>query len=164
MSGAGQWQTQQYPAGSSPMDVTPTQPGQVGTNWARSPLDAARSAMGARTPGAQYPDGYIGNTNSRRDGLFTEQGSGPRDQRGVHKSERLNPEDYVWPDDFNPMSGLMNQATTGERFVSAAMIPVDPAHVANPGMVDRSALRDLAPRWTTGGPGMGTPVQGGAIL
>ncbi len=99
MSGAAQWQTPQYPNGTSPMDVAPVMPGSVGTAWARDPLDLARAAMGARTPDAQYPDGYLGDVNSRRERLFTEVGSGPRDQRGVHKGERLAPQDYALADE-----------------------------------------------------------------
>jgi hypothetical protein len=159
MSGAAQWQTPQYPNGTSPMDVAPVMPGSVGTAWARDPLDLARAAMGARTPDAQYPDGYLGDVNSRRERLFTEVGSGPRDQRGVHKGERLAPQDYVWPVEFGPMSALVNQAETGQRYVPAGYLPVDPAHQASHSQVDRSALKTLAPRWSTGGPGIGTPVQ-----
>ena len=49
------------------MDVAPSCRGSVGTAWARDPLDLARAAMGARTPDAQYPDGCLGDVNSRRE-------------------------------------------------------------------------------------------------
>lgn len=37
-------------------------------------------------------------------------------QRGVHKGNRVNPEDYSWPDGFvNPDAGLVRQAATAVR-------------------------------------------------
>src|SRR5437763_11635062 len=65
----------------------------------RSGLDARRSAGGAdRVPSAEYPDGYLGTITARRDdrllknvqSRLTERSY----QRGVHKGERVDPQDY----------------------------------------------------------------------
>jgi len=76
----------------------------------RDPVDAARTMMGARTPAAEYPDGYLATINSRRSDRLLD--SLKRNlnqrgyQRGVHKGERIDPGDYFWPDEFNPDAGL----------------------------------------------------------
>lgn len=85
----------------------------------RDILDARRSVATARTPEAEYPDGYLGNVNSRREDRLLK-GIQSRMtqrsyQRGVHKGERIDPSDYFWSADFNPQSGLDRQAT-GLRF------------------------------------------------
>jgi len=36
-------------------------------------------------------------------------------QRGVHAGERIDPGDYLWPDDVGPLDGIIRQATTGLR-------------------------------------------------
>jgi len=36
-------------------------------------------------------------------------------QRGVHLGERIDPGDYLWPDDMNPLEGVLREATTGAR-------------------------------------------------
>ncbi len=86
----------------------------------RDVLDARRSVGdGARTPSAEYPDGYLGTINNRRgdrllanlQGRLTQRSY----QRGVHKGERIDPGDYVWGADFNPMSGLKAEAA-GRRW------------------------------------------------
>lgn len=160
------WSSPQYPAGTSPPDVTPIQPS-AGVPWARNPLDAARSAFAARTPDAAYPDGYLGNSMSRRDRLFDtplrDRNIGDRwnpadGQRGVHRAAAVPGEDYLWPVEFGLMSGLENQMT-GQRFVPAGMTMFDEAHVNQTQSDDKAALRSLAPRWSTGGPGAGVPVQ-----
>lgn len=72
----------------------------------RSELDFARMGVG-KTPGAEYPDGYLGTIRSRRD----DRGNGTDTvldslknrqnqrayQRGVHKGERIDPAQYFWP-------------------------------------------------------------------
>lgn len=80
----------------------------------RDPIDAARTMMGARVPSAEWPDGYLGTIQSRREdrllnGLkknLNQRGY----QRGVHKGERIDPGDYHWPAEFGPDSGLQRQA------------------------------------------------------
>lgn len=81
----------------------------------RSILDARRSAAGpGRTPQAEYPDGYLGNVPNRREdrllghvqGRLTQRSY----QRGVHKGERIDPQDYYWNDIVNPQAGIEAQA------------------------------------------------------
>jgi hypothetical protein len=40
-------------------------------------------------------------------------------QRGVHLGERIDPGDYLWPDDVGPLEGIERQATTGLRHAPA---------------------------------------------
>jgi len=77
----------------------------------RSDLDFARMGVG-KTPGAEYPDGYLGTIRSRRD----DRGNGTDTvldslknrqnqrayQRGVHKGERIDPGQYYWPQGLDP--------------------------------------------------------------
>jgi hypothetical protein len=80
----------------------------------RDLLDAKRAAVTPRTPNAEYPDGYLGTVNSRREdrllnavqSRLTERNY----QRGVHKGEKMGHDSYVWPSEFNPNSGLQAQA------------------------------------------------------
>lgn len=70
----------------------------------RSILDA-RLAMGtAKTPEAQYPDGYLGSVIDRRQDklLQTVKNNARSYTRGVHKGSKIASTDYFWPDDFNP--------------------------------------------------------------
>ena len=36
-------------------------------------------------------------------------------QRGTHAGERIDPGDYLFPDELNPLSGIERQMTTGLR-------------------------------------------------
>jgi len=77
----------------------------------RSNIDSLRIGVG-RTPSAEYPDGYLGTIRSRRD----DRGTGTDTvldslkarqnqrgyQRGVHKGERIDPGEYMWPDNLKP--------------------------------------------------------------
>lgn len=82
----------------------------------RSIQDARRAAapVGGRTPQAEYPDGYLGNVNDRReDRLLTSIQSRLTQrnyQRGVHKGDAVDPRDYYWPDDVNPQAGIEAQS------------------------------------------------------
>ena len=105
--------------------------------------------------------------------------------RGVHKGERLDSNDYFWPDEFRPELGVVAQSE-GHRFVSKPMLmeagftkfkPTDRenrpkmARVGTKGLPSRvgtvqwgtidsertEALRRLVPNWSSG-PGMGTPT------
>lgn len=88
----------------------------------RDVADARRSAATPRTPNAEYPDGYLGNVNSRREdrllkavqSRLTERSY----QRGVHKGEKIDRSDYFWPSEFNDQTGLEYQA-------QAVIDPVD---------------------------------------
>jgi hypothetical protein len=65
------------------------------------PMDAARSMQGNRLPQAQYPDGYLGTIQSRRDqrlmNSLTARANQKSYDRGVHKGERVDPGDYFLP-------------------------------------------------------------------
>ena len=77
----------------------------------RSILDAKRAMVG-RTPGAEYPDGYLGSiTDRREDKMLQHVRNNARSYtRGVHKGSRIEPQDYFWPQDFNPYTGLEYQS------------------------------------------------------
>lgn len=76
----------------------------------RDILDARRSAAVPRTPQAEYPDGYLGNINSRRDDRLLKAVQSRLTQRnyqrGVHKGDKIDASDYFWPQDFNPLTGI----------------------------------------------------------
>lgn len=80
----------------------------------RDLLDARRAAATPRTPNAEYPDGYLGNVNSRReDRLLNAVQSRLTQrnyQRGVHKGEKIDDSDYFWKPEINMMSGIQAQA------------------------------------------------------
>lgn len=80
----------------------------------RSDMDYLRLGVG-RAPQAEYPDGYLGSIRSRRDdkgkpyavsdtvldslkARQTQRGY----QRGVHKGERIDPGEYMWPEGLQP--------------------------------------------------------------
>ncbi len=125
-------------------------------------------SMWRMTPEAQYPDGYLGETEgSRRQQRLVAAGGRPNQhsyQRGVHKGERIDPGDYSWPREFNLWSGLQAQAK-GQRFSSVGAQPIqltndgkvgprgidrdakDPAVQAEIDMQRRAQLARLKPRW-----------------
>lgn len=103
--------------------VNPPQPGAVvGSEapqpWVRSVLDARRM-MYKRTPDAEYPDGYLGTIIDRRsDRMFDSLKARVNQrsyQRGVHLGERIDPGDYLWPDEEAPLRGILREATTQLR-------------------------------------------------
>jgi hypothetical protein len=80
----------------------------------RSDLDYERMGIG-RVPSAEYPDGYLGTIRSRRDdkGRSASVSDAVLDslksrqnqrgyQRGVHKGERIDASQYMWPADLRP--------------------------------------------------------------
>ncbi len=85
----------------------------------RDILDARRSASAPRTPNAEYPDGYLGQVNSRREdrllNAVQSRLTARNYQRGVHKGEKIDNQDYFWTPEFNDMSGLEAQAR-GEKW------------------------------------------------
>lgn len=137
----------------------------------RDPLDAARSLIG-RTPDGQYPSGYVDSAMTTRRSDAESSTSlwnvKPYD-RGVHASTKLNKGAYMWPADFNLASGLVNQATTGMRYVAPGMLRGEPKMLMNdgrpgpgdslmtadpylplsaqPDAVQAQMLRALAPSW-----------------
>lgn len=82
----------------------------------RDPLDAARSGMSAFVPSEEYPSGYLGTIQSRREDRFLQNLQGQVNDRqysrGVHKGERLDPSDYFWPSEMKPEAGLVRQMQT----------------------------------------------------
>ena len=132
----------------------------------RSPQDARLVAWGA-SPDVQYPDGYLGTmTSNRRQDKLTAAVMRTNTRsysRGVHKGERINSGDYIWPEEFNLLTGIQLEAQ-GKKFAPSGYVPT---HLTNDGkmgpmgvsrgmnpsdqpMVDmqrRSLLKTLAPPW-----------------
>jgi hypothetical protein len=173
---------QEYPAGDAPFRVAETfGPVPRGHDY----LDDLRMNW-RRTPNAEYPDGYLGTINTRRgdrlmDGLKRRMNNRPY-TRGVHKGERIEHDDYFWPEEFNQWTGLQYQAA-GIRFSPPGLgeflederYPTDrkvgprgtpagnepPRPFANPDRLP--TLRGHAPPWSVGirgNPGMVTPYPG----
>ncbi|MDP9870412.1 MULTISPECIES: hypothetical protein [Streptosporangium] len=94
--------------------------GGAGTGF-RDLMDARRSGRVPGVPSAQYPDGYLGTVNSRReDRLLDAIKTKTNDrsyQRGVHKGEKTEASDYFWTKEFGPQSGLQAQAQ-GRRWTA----------------------------------------------
>ncbi|MFD6934590.1 hypothetical protein ACFWAP_00345 [Streptomyces goshikiensis] len=127
---------------------------------ARSILDAKRMMTTARTPSAEYPDGYLGTLNTRRgerlgDAALNSQPMRSAQKsytRGVHRGEKTNAGDYRWPADFGPMTALEYQARGQKWTQTGDSIPG--RHLVGSGAIqeaqdqDRTAaLRRLRPQW-----------------
>lgn len=129
---------------------------------ALSELDAARRGI-ARTPSAEYPDGYLGTIRSRRDDKVLDAAKARVNQksyqRGVHKGERVDRSDYYWPPELSPDRGLQNQKR-GLRTTFIETLTPPPLLVndgkANiqadePGRIDlkrKQQLSRLMPNWS----------------
>lgn len=134
----------------------------------RDSLDAKRSAYN-QTPEAMYPDGYLGTINSRRgdrllDNLKTRQNQRSY-VRGVHKGERIDPSDYLYPPELQPTAGLAREQQAvpfdtmwlSPRYApQLQLLPMydiaqDPRRQAmmnaDPGIGRTTQLRKLAPPW-----------------
>lgn len=118
--------------------------GDGGNPAARSDLDQMRMGTG-RVPHAEYPDGYLGTIRSRRDdkGKPYSTSEAVLDsikarvnqksyQRGVHKGERIDPGDYVWPTEWSNETGIKNQLR-GRRTAPVDIRTVLPVHLVNDG-------------------------------
>jgi hypothetical protein len=72
----------------------------------RDPVDASRSGAFARQGAAEYPDGYLNDTNSRRQARLSKDVMGRLTdrnyQRGVHAGVKMEPVQYFWPAEFYP--------------------------------------------------------------
>jgi hypothetical protein len=134
----------------------------------RDALDRMRSAY-RRTPEAEYPDGYLGTIRSRRDDKTYEAVQNRLNQRsyqrGIHKGERIDPGDYVWPSSMSPMSGLQREAqaidgrymaraapigTFNEKLVTEGKMPIPRGAGGVMTLIDpkrQEQLRRLAPSW-----------------
>lgn len=79
----------------------------------RNPKDRLLTRWG-QSPDTQHPDGYLGtmDSNRRQDRLLSavKRQNHRSYSRGVHKGERINPGDYIWPDEFNLETGVATQA------------------------------------------------------
>ncbi len=132
----------------------------------RNPKDAQLAAWGM-SPDVQYPDGYLGtgNVNRRQDKLTQAvMRTNTRSySRGVHKGERINSGDYIWPSEFNLQTGLVLQSQ-GKKFAPPGAEPVRltndgkvgprglPTNIDRPhqeivDMQRRSMLKNLLPTW-----------------
>ena len=104
----------------------------------RDALDARRSAFN-RTPEAMYPDGYLGTINTRRGDRLLDSLKQRANQRsyvrGVHKGERIDPADYMYPPSLQPTRGIERQM---EGVLVDTMV-----------LSERNAPRqDLVPQWS----------------
>lgn len=146
----------------------------VGTAATYGPAPVFRNAKdmqisGYRSqPDTTYPDGYLGtmSSNRRQDKtLGTLSRSNARQySRGVHKGERVNPGDYIWPDEFNKWTGLQlesqgrkfsppgaepvrltNDGKVGPRGISRDAESAEQAQQISPER--RSRLKSLVPSW-----------------
>jgi len=150
----------------------PSEPPGVGTSVAfgNSPVfrnNKDRMLSGYRnTPDAQYPDGYLGtmSSNRRQDKVLgtLSRMNARQYSRGVHKGERINAGDYLWPDEFNKWTALQLQEQ-GLKFAPPGAEPVrlmrdgnyaprgiprdqeKPENQTNPER--RAKLKVLAPAW-----------------
>lgn len=128
--------------------------------------DRQLSAFG-QSPDTTYPDGYLGtmSSNRRQDKIVNAVARQTQRSysRGVHKGERINPGDYIWPNEFNLQTGLLLQSK-GKKY---APVGAEPVRLTNDGkagprgiprglsrpqqqVVDqqrRSMLKQLAPPW-----------------
>lgn len=112
---------------------SPSEPPGAGTAVTFGPSPVFRNAKdqalsGYRSsPDAQYPDGYLGtmSSNRRQDKVLgtLSRMNARQYSRGVHKGERINPGDYIWPDEFNKWSAL-EQQQRGLRFTTPGAEPV----------------------------------------
>jgi hypothetical protein len=130
--------------------------GGYGGPVARGQLDAVRSGY-ARTPNAEYPDGYLGTIRSRRDDRLLDSIKNRVNQkayqRGVHKGERIEPSAYYWSLDFNDQTGLKRQMKAKQVNVNGALVYMIPrstpdmALVPAPHLVNdgKSNMRSTSP-------------------
>lgn len=104
-------------------------PGGTSLSGYRSIQDARRAAaIPGRTPQAEWPDGYLGNVNDRQQdkllGHIQSRLTQRSYQRGVHKGERVDPQDYYWNDQVNPQAGIVAEAR-GQRWTQVGSTPMD---------------------------------------
>lgn len=178
-TGASPHQNVQY-LGAGGMYDTATTYGGGGVPVARSELDYLRMGVG-REPQAEYPDGYLGGIRTRRDDRGRPNSASEQVldslkirlgqksyQRGVHRGERVDPQDYFYPDSMRPERGILRQMKAkqvGNTLMASRFAPefdmVPPPHLPNdgkanmrsnePGQIDEkraAQLRRLKPAWS----------------
>ena len=108
---------------------------------AHDQLDRMRIGLG-RTPNAQYPDGYLGTIQSRREDRLLNSLKNRLTQRsyqrGVHKGERIDQSDYFWPASLGPDRGIRNEMR-GMRTGPAIELAPAP-HLVNDGKANTRAM------------------------
>jgi hypothetical protein len=120
-----------------------------GTSVARSELDSVRIGTG-RVPTAEYPDGLLSTIRSRRDDRLLDSIKNRINQkgyqRGVHKGERIEPGNYMWPVEFNAQQGLKREsrAILTENGYVAKRFANDPRLVPAPHLVNDGKANTLA--------------------
>ena len=138
---------------------TYTNYGGGGVPVARGDLDFLRMGVG-REPSAEYPDGYLGTIRSRRDdrgrpnstseqvlhGLQVRQTQRGY-QRGVHRGERIDQNDYYLPAPLAADRGIKRQMAAARKGVPAQRftpnINLAPApHLPNDGKAGPLAKSD----------------------
>ena len=114
--------------------------------WFRDRLDAIRSA---KIPSAEYPDGYLGTTRTRREDRLVQHGgnnTGGTEKsylRGVHVGSRVQPDAYFWSDAVSNTMGIELQAQ-GKKFAPQGEAVQHLINDGKPGPVRGSAsLRSL---------------------
>jgi len=152
---------------------SPSEPPGAGTQPMFGPEPIFRNNKDQRLSGrgtmadTTYPDGYLGtmSSNRRQDKILgTLNRSNQRQySRGVHKGERVNPGDYVWPEEFNLWTGIVYEKE-GKKFAPPGAIPVQltndgkvgpkgiprTAEKQNKEFIDaerRAQLQSLRPSW-----------------
>jgi hypothetical protein len=149
--------------GAAGMQGTYTNYGGGGVPVARSELDFLRLGVG-RQPSAEYPDGYLGTIRSRRDDRGRSSSTsdnvmnalkvrvGQRSyQRGVHRGERIDVQDYYYPAGLDNMRGIARQmrgkkagnVILVKRNVENAMAAPAP-HLPNDGKANMRSTSPLA--------------------
>jgi len=147
--------------GAGGMYGTNTNYGGGGVPVARSELDYLRLGVG-RAPQAEYPDGYLGTIRSRRDDRGRDSSASDRVlnslkvrigqrsyQRGVHRGERIDVQDYYYPEGLENSRGIARQmkgkrvgnTIQTKRNVEDAMIAPAP-HLPNDG---KANIRSTSP-------------------
>lgn len=126
-----------------------------GVPVARSELDFLRMGVG-REPSAEYPNGYLGTIRTRRDDRGRPNGTsegildslkvrlGQKSyQRGVHRGERIDAQDYFYPDALRADRGIRRQmkaSLVGNTLMAPRFAPdfdmVPPPHLVNDGKAD----------------------------
>lgn len=147
--------------GASGLYGTNTTFGGGGVPVARGELDFLRLGVG-RVPSAEYPDGYLGTIRTRRDDRGRPSSTsdtvlnsmkvrlGQRGyQRGVHRGERIDQQDYFYPSALAPDRGIKRQMRSvqdgntwqSKRYVEQQQLVPAP-HLPNDGKAGPSVRSD----------------------
>lgn len=124
----------------------PSMPPDAGSQPLLGPAPVFRSAKDYQLAGYRtlqdttYPDGYLGtmSANRRQDKILgtLSRMNARQYSRGVHKGERVNQGDYLWPQEFNLYTGLQYQQA-GIKFAPPG---AEPVRLTNDGKVGPKGL------------------------